>query len=165
MVAVRKQASRAKVTTSSESALSRARRPPGRSGTDPRPRIVVGVDGSDGSTKAVEWAAVEAERTGAILELHASGYGFVYAPPSEVKGVLGRFLDDAVNHVEKVANGVVTKRFTHEGSPVSALIKASKSADLVVVGSRGLGGFSGLMLGSVSQQVSAHAHCPVAIIR
>ena len=53
---------------------------------------------------------------------------------------------------------------THEGSPAEILIEASRDADLLVVGSRGLGGFKGLLLGSVSQQCSQHARCPIVIV-
>ena len=129
-------------------------------------RIVVGVDGSEHALRAAEWAAQEAERTGDVLEIHAASYGgFVYATPHEVKETLDRFVDEARGVVEKVAPGVKTKAVLHEGSPVTSLVAASKGADLVVVGTRGVGGFKGLVLGSTSNQVVAHAHCPVAVIR
>jgi nucleotide-binding universal stress UspA family protein len=60
---------------------------------------------------------------------------------------------------------VTTISGTHERTPAKALIEASDGADLLVVGSRGLGGFKGLLLGSVSQQCSHHARCPVTIVR
>jgi len=67
--------------------------------------------------------------------------------------------------VAKLAPGVTTVGHTHEESPAVVLIEASEGADLLVVGSRGLGGFKGLVLGSVSQQCSHHARCPITIVR
>ena len=69
------------------------------------------------------------------------------------------------DHIATVAPGVTFKGVTHEGPAAKVLLEASEGADLLVVGSRGLGGFSGLLLGSVSQQCSLHAHCPVVIVR
>ncbi len=127
---------------------------------------MVGVDGSEHALKAVEWAAHEAERTGDVLEIHTASYGaFVYATPHEIKETLERFVDEARRVVEKAAPDVRTKVFLHEGPPVTSLVAASKGADLVVLGTRGVGGFKGLLLGSTSNQVAAHAHCPVAVIR
>ena len=129
-------------------------------------RIVVGVDGSENATRALEWAASQAERTGTLLEIHTSyGPGYVFITPSEVEQTLQRLVDQATARAVQVAPGVVTRGKTHQGSPATALIEASDGADLLVVGSRGLGGFRGLLLGSVSQQCSLHAHCPVVIIR
>lgn len=129
-------------------------------------RVVVGVDGSEGATRALEWAASEADRTGALLELHAAyGPGYVFITPKEVKEVLNQTLEKAAAHVAADHPEVVTKTFAHEKAPVQALLEASYGAQLLVVGSRGLGGFKGLLLGSVSQQCAVHAHCPVLIVR
>ncbi len=129
-------------------------------------RIVVGVDGSEGSTRALEWAAAEATRAGAALEVHtAYGPGGVLATPATTERTMRRLVDQSVDHVHQVAPGVEAVGVTHEGSPVTALIEASLGADLLVVGSRGRGGFTGLLLGSVSQQCAVHAHCPVVIVR
>ena len=73
--------------------------------------------------------------------------------------------EQAAARAEKVAPGVKTKAVTHEGAPAKVLVEASKGADLLVVGSRGLGGFGGLVLGSVGRSCALHAHCPIAIVR
>jgi nucleotide-binding universal stress UspA family protein len=128
--------------------------------------VVVGIDGSEGSNRALEWAATEAARNGAVLEVHAVyGSGYVFITPHEVEQAMQRLLDDAVKHIAGIAPGVAFKGVIHEGSPAQFLIEASKGANLLVVGSRGRGGFSGLLLGSVSQQCSLHAHCPIVIVR
>jgi nucleotide-binding universal stress UspA family protein len=127
---------------------------------------VVGIDGSEGSTRALEWAAAEAARTGAMLEVHtAYGPGGVLTTPATTERTMRRLVDQSLARVQEVAPKVHAVGVTHEGSPVSALIDASQGADLLVVGSRGRGGFAGLLLGSVSQQCALHAHCPVVIVR
>ena len=139
---------------------------PATQAAPPLHRVIVGIDGSDGGTRALEWAAAEADRSGAVLEVHtAYGPGYVFITPSEVHWSMQRLVDDAVAHVAITAPGVVVKGVIHEGAPAKALIEASRGADLLVVGSRGLGGFSGLLLGSISQECSLHAHCPVVIVR
>lgn len=129
-------------------------------------RIVVGVDGSENAGRALEWAAAQAERTGALLEIHAAyGAGYVLFPPSEVEEATRRLVENATRQAHKVAPQVDTRPVTDKGPPAPALIEASDGADLLVVGSRGLGGFRGLLLGSVSQQCSAHAQCPVVVVQ
>jgi nucleotide-binding universal stress UspA family protein len=131
-----------------------------------RGRIVVGVDGSENGDRALDWAAAQAERTGAVLEMRTSyGPGYVFVTPSEVDQAMRHVLDAASARVAKVAPKVVMEGKSHEGSPATDLIEASEGADLLVVGSRGLGGFRGLLLGSVSHQCSLHARCPVVIVR
>jgi nucleotide-binding universal stress UspA family protein len=133
---------------------------------DERHRIVVGVDGSENANRALEWAAVQAERTGALLEIHAAyGAGNVLFPPSEVEGAMRRLVENATKQARHVAPQVGTRAVTDKGPPAPALIEASDDADLLVVGSRGLGGFRGLLLGSVSQQCSTHARCPVVVVQ
>ena len=129
-------------------------------------RVVVGIDGSEGSNYALEWAAIEAARRGAVLEAHTSyAPGYVFITPQEVHQAMQRVLSEAAIHIADLAPGLVFEGVIHEGSAAHFLIEASKGADLLVVGSRGLGGFSGLLLGSVSQQCSLHAHCPIVIVR
>ena len=130
------------------------------------PRVVVGIDGSEGSMRALEWAAGEAGRTGAVLEAHASySPGYVFIAAHEVQESLQQLIDQAADRVAQIAPGVQFKGLTHEETAAKVLIEASEGADLLVVGSRGLGGFSGLLLGSVSHQCSLHAHCPTVIVR
>ena len=128
-------------------------------------RIVVGVDGSDNADRAAEWAAIQAERTASLLEIHAAfGPAYVFLAPSEVEATTRQLVDNATKRVRHIAPGLDIDCVTHDGSPAPALIEASAGADLLVVGSRGLGGFGGLLLGSVSQQCVAHAKCPVVVV-
>lgn len=138
-----------------------------------RGRVVVGFDGSDAAQTAVEWAANEAVARGRGLTIvHALmppvmtgglGVGLPTSPD-----VVTRMENAARENLEAVADTLVGDeiRTTIEvGSPSGVLLEASESADLVVVGSRGHGGFARLMLGSVAAQIAAHADCPVAVIR
>ena len=139
--------------------------------------IVVGVDDSGSSRLALSWAAREATRLGRPLHLiHAfvistayAGSG-VYTPltNSEVArltaaadGVLAK----AVAGAKTMAQGVAVTSATHEGSAAAALVAASSTADLVVVGARGLGPVRSALLGSVSTQVAMHADAPVVVVR
>jgi nucleotide-binding universal stress UspA family protein len=129
-------------------------------------RIVVGVDGSDMASKALDWAAAEADRTGAVLEIQtAYEPGYVHVTKDEIQRGMDLLVKEAAARVAELAPGVATISETHEESPATVLIKASDGADLLVVGSRGLGGFKGLLLGSVSQKCSHHAQCPIIIVR
>jgi nucleotide-binding universal stress UspA family protein len=136
------------------------------SGSGP-PRIVVGVDGSQPSFEALEWAAREARLRSARLEvLHASFYRpeMLQLFPGAAKDEAA-ILDVAVARVRSVEPDVeVVARQT--GPPAAkALVEASAGAELLVVGSRGLGGFDELVMGSVSHQCAHHGQCPVVIIR
>jgi nucleotide-binding universal stress UspA family protein len=133
---------------------------------EPTHRVVVGIDGSEGGNRALEWAATEAARRGAVLEAHTTyGPGYEFITPQEVHMAMQRVLDQAENHIADIAPGLVFEGVMHDGPAAKFLIEASKDADLLVVGSRGLGGFKGLMLGSVSRHCSHHAHCPILIVR
>ncbi len=132
----------------------------------PSHRIVVGWDGSDSASRALDWAAREADRTGAVLEIHtAYEPGYVHVTHKDVQKSMDLLVDKAAARVAEVAPRVTIISKTHEASPATVLLDASDGADLLVVGSRGLGGFKGLLLGSVSQKCSHHAKCPVTIIR
>lgn len=135
-------------------------------------RIVVGIDGSEGAATALAWAVEEAARRGATVEaVHAWSVPFVepypYAAsafePEVFEAAARTVLDEAVAGVDNDA-GVPIEKVPRCGTPALVLIDAAKGAELLVVGSRGRGGFSGLLLGSVSQQVSHHASCPVVIV-
>ena len=129
-------------------------------------QVVVGIDGSPASHKALEWAASEAARSGAVLEGHTSFEpGYVFISRDEVEMTMKKIVDQAAAVVANIAPGVTFQGVTHDGFAAKDLIDASKEADLLVVGSRGLGGFRGLLLGSVSQQCALHAHCPVVVVR
>jgi nucleotide-binding universal stress UspA family protein len=135
-------------------------------------RIVVGVDSSQTSLKALRWALEEARLRGAELELvHAFprpelvGMTMVVTLPSdeELREASEQVLAEALAAVGGADGLAVTQR-VGAGGPASVLVEAAKDAELLVIGSRGLGGFRGMLLGSVTQQVIAHAPCPVVVI-
>ncbi|MFD0315994.1 universal stress protein [Streptomyces flavalbus] len=140
--------------------------------------VVLGVDGSPAGGRAVDFAFAEAElRKAPLLALHAwttwnaplpapRDPSTPYAnPPGALAAEEERLLYEAVaGRQERYPGVVVEHRIVHGGTRES-LIEASRSAQLLVVGSRGRGGFTGLLLGSVSQAVLHHAHCPVAVVR
>ncbi|TCB95389.1 universal stress protein [Micromonospora zingiberis] len=136
--------------------------------------VVVGVDGSPPSLVAAEHAAQEAVWRSRPLHLvhgylHPLGYG-VPINPYEVG--LPAPSEDGRKMLEQTAAELVDRwpALTVEvrqvaGGPGATLVEESRRAELVVVGSRGLGGFAGLLLGSVGTQVAAHGHCPVLVVR
>lgn len=139
--------------------------------TDP---VVVGVDGSDASRRAAEHAADAAVRRSAPLTLvHGYVHAFRYGIPFDPYAVrLPPPSEEAVQMIEEVAAGLRDKCpgltvavRQAPGGPAGSLIDKSRRAQLLVVGSRGHGGFAGLLLGSVSAQVAAHANCPVLVVR
>jgi nucleotide-binding universal stress UspA family protein len=139
------------------------------------PGIIVGVDGSAHSRRALEWAMKEAavrETPLTVMTVHAliRGYfsGGVEFPNDHVLAekagqVVQAEVDSATNDFGGSAPASVTVRVA-SGSVVEELINAAKDADMLVVGSRGAGGFSRLMMGSVSSLVTQHATCPVVVI-
>ncbi len=139
--------------------------------------IVVGVDGSDASRDALRWAVDEARLRGARLVAvkvwswpTVPVFGTVGLPLSdelanELKDDSRAVLDAFVHDVAGDEPGVVIDPVVLSGSPAAELIAVAREADLLVVGSRGHGGFAGLLLGSVSQQCAQHAECPVVICR
>jgi nucleotide-binding universal stress UspA family protein len=133
-------------------------------------RIVVGVDGSPGSRKALEFAFAHADRTGAPLTaIHAWHEGVVRRETedglAEEIREADRLLGEALAGFGESYPDVKVTPEVVPVSPARVLADASDAAALVVVGSRGLGAFAGLALGSVSQSVLHHARCPVAVVR
>lgn len=135
--------------------------------------IVVGVDGSVGARAALRFALEEARLRGADVRavaawhLPASVYAGAYATPDTALVEQGLETDarDAVTRtVDEIARGTTVETVVREGQPATVLLDEAKDADLLVVGSRGLGGFRGLLLGSVSQQCAHHASCPLVIV-
>lgn len=134
--------------------------------------IVVGVDGSPHSQNALDWALAESALRHTpltvltVVPAAASIWGIAAeAYPSEenrerIHQATQEIVDKAV---ARHAGHTVTVR-TVTGVPADELIKAGADADLLVVGARGAGGFAKLVMGSVSSQVSHHAHCPVVVI-
>ena len=137
--------------------------------------IVVGVDGSPGSRKALAWAAAEAADHGAEL-LVLNVWEHTLLPPAGSVSVSERMVPepsqttaDELLQVIKEELGenppIPVKAHVRQGRPAKILIDESEGADLLVVGHRGHGGFAGLVLGSVSQHVAAYAKCPVTVVR
>jgi nucleotide-binding universal stress UspA family protein len=140
-------------------------------------RLIVGVDGSESSRRAVEWAARECAMRDARLELVAVwevsmgtlgfGYGLAVMPEEmtkELQANTEEILATAATQARAVAPDVVIETRAVEGQAADALVHESKDAAMLVVGSRGRGGFRELLLGSVSQQCAHHAACPVVIV-
>lgn len=145
-------------------------------------RIVVGVDGSDGSRDALCWALRQATHDGAVVEAVTV---FSYTAPgtllameampvpavdgTDLRREAEELLDATVARarqrldVEAVQDVEVVQKVL-EGPVARRLLERSRGADLLVVGSRGLGGFRGLLLGSVGHQAVSHATCPVVVM-
>ena len=134
--------------------------------------IMVGVDGSEGSLHALRWALGEARLRNAAVDVihswHVSPYTDVTGMTPYPGGVMQVSADAVLAAVMAAAaddaRGVKVTSQCVVGSAANTLIEASKHADLLVVGRRGHGGFVSLVMGSVAQQVAAHAHCPVVIV-
>ena len=136
--------------------------------------VVVGVDGSDGSVQALRFALEEARIRGAALKavnawhIPPAVYGAGWAPASvdldEYRKLAEAALQKSLEDVGVAASGVTVTPVLEEGQPADVLCAEAENADLLVVGSRGLGGFRGLLLGSVSQQCAHHAPCPVVVV-
>ena len=135
-----------------------------------RGEILVGTDGSPGSRMALRFAFEAAERSGALLRvMHVWSPGVPLTPD-----LAGHRVADTEHCARVLADAVAPWRERHpavkvqdeiaHGHPVQLLAAASTAADLLVVGSRGLGGFSGLVLGSVGHGVLHHARCPTVIV-
>jgi nucleotide-binding universal stress UspA family protein len=135
-------------------------------------RVVVAVDGSDQAKRALAWALEEARLSDATLVVaHIAAepphVAWALAPPGPTNQELielGRELvvDEALADID--TGDVEVERVVRGGNVVEGLCELCEDADLLVVGARGLGGFAGLLLGSVSQQVVAHAPCPVVVV-
>ena len=135
-------------------------------------RIVVGIDTSPDAERALTWALEEARLREAKLELvHAYPTPELTALPmvvtlpndEELRAGALSVLDDTLAAVGG-AGDVEVIRTVRAGGAASVLTQAAEGADLLVVGARGLGGFRGLLLGSVSQQAVAHSPCPVVVV-
>lgn len=133
-------------------------------------RIVVGVDGSSESKQALRWAASIAAVSGAHIEAIAVwqdpvGYAWVGVPYEWNPGDdAEKALNQAVDEVFGTDRPDNLRLLTHEGHATRVLLDASKGALMLIVGSRGHGGFGGLLLGSVSAAVAEHASCPVLVV-
>lgn len=135
------------------------------SAADASKRIVVGVDGSEPSMRALEWAVAQAQRSGAALQIVAAfGPGYQYLSRRDADQCMEEDMHEAEIRAKKLAPEIAITDTSYEGPPELALIRESTGADLLVVGSRGLGGFKGLLLGSVSRKCVQRAKCPVVVV-
>ena len=139
--------------------------------------VVVGTDGSDQSCSAVEWAAREAMLRGAALRIVSvptlpSRMAWREVPqgtPDTVADTIVKSYEHALaaaaDRAAEVEPGLAVDTALRSGRPASALVDAAAGASLLVVGSRGGGGFAALLLGSVSRHVATRADCPVVVVR
>ncbi|MEU8233213.1 universal stress protein [Actinoplanes sp. NPDC048967] len=135
--------------------------------------ILVGTDGTAASQAAVQWAALEAQRRRLLLRIvhvfdwewraarYDSGTEYIDVSRQLAEAVVA----NASAQARAVAPGVPLELDTLIGNPAPRLLAAADDTDLVVLGSRGRGGFASLLLGSVSQRVATHAPCPVVVVR
>jgi nucleotide-binding universal stress UspA family protein len=139
--------------------------------------IVVGVDHSEGAKAALRFGLEEARlRRARLRVVHAWQYGYIGATGlegtlpalggeiKELRGAAEAALEEMLRESIGGTDGVAIERRVVEGRPAPVLVDESTGADLLVVGSRGHGGFTGLLLGSVSQQCVHHAACPVVVV-
>jgi nucleotide-binding universal stress UspA family protein len=149
------------------------------------PVVVVGVDGSAGAKEALRWALEEGRlRRSPVRTVHAWTFGYIGGSVEGYPywgGSLGSFtslgvdlndlhraaedlLERAIADVGDETEGVEVERQVVQGPAAEVLVSAAAPDDLLVVGSRGHGGFAGLLLGSVSQQCVHHAPCPIVVV-
>jgi nucleotide-binding universal stress UspA family protein len=136
--------------------------------------ITVGVDGSEESLRAVEWAALEARRHGTSLRIVSAPAELprlraYQASPGEIaaalRGIAARSLDAAITRSEEVAPGLHIETGLLSGPSAAAVADSGAGASMLVVGARGAGGFAAMMLGSVSRYAATWAPCPVVVVR
>jgi nucleotide-binding universal stress UspA family protein len=135
-------------------------------------RIVAGVDGSPSSREALRWAVRQAALTGSVVDAviawhdraSYAGYAWLIADTRDAD-LAATALSEAVGSTIPAGSTVTVRPRVVEGHAARVLVDAAHGADLLVVGSRGHGGFPGMLLGSVSQHCVQHSPCPVVIIR
>lgn len=150
------------------------------------PAVVVGVDGSTGAREALRWALSEGRlRNAPVRVVHAWTFGYIgssvegfaywegpispYSSSagidlSDMRSAAEELLERSLAKVGDETEGVEIERQVVQGAAAAILVSAVDPTDLLVVGSRGHGGFVGLLLGSVSQQCVHHAPCPVVVV-
>lgn len=136
-------------------------------------RIVVGVDGSEGSVAALRWAVGEAALRGAVVEAVSSFHvPYVGAAsvmplmldPEEFRDAADAVLRKVIDEVDASSLAEPVRPMVIEGPASTVLVEAGRRASLLVVGARGHGGLTGMLLGSVSRQVTEHATIPVVVV-
>lgn len=136
--------------------------------------IVVGVDGSEAGVNALRFALAEAKIRGAELKVvsawrvppaaYETGWAPVPLDISDFEQTGHHAVEASLDQANAKDSGISLTTIVRQGQPAEVLVAEARGAELLVVGSRGLGGFRGLLLGSVSQQCSHHAPCPVVIV-
>ena len=133
------------------------------------PVIVVGVDGSPSSQRAVRWAAQQAKLTGATLRAVSSwrwpNYITRVPPGVDLAGDTRRTLDEVLQEALTGSEDVSVTRHVIEGPPGPALLTQAQDATLLVVGAQGRAAFPGMLLGSVAEYCVRHGSCPVVVVR
>lgn len=133
--------------------------------------IVVGVDTSESSKDALRWAARQAELTGSDLrvvmswEIPSMAFWAPFPEGLDLEKDARQALDATVDEVLGTEPAVKVSKVVVAGHPAPSLIAQSADADLLVVGNRGHGEFTGMLVGSVSEHCVAHARCPVVVVR
>ncbi|WP_432248657.1 universal stress protein [Streptomyces sanyensis] len=137
-------------------------------------RIVVGVDGSEPSVKALRWAVRQAGLSGETLEAvisweyPAAGWAAMVPslpPDFDPEEMASKILDDTLERTLGAEAAASVQRTVVVGNPAQALMERAEGADLLVVGDRGYSGFKAALLGSVGLHLSQHAPCPVVVVR
>jgi nucleotide-binding universal stress UspA family protein len=132
--------------------------------TQQQHRIVVGFDGSEGSRRALAWAADEARLRLAVLEIVRAWMPGEFGTDEEQGRIAQERLDDDIRAFFAEQPPPDLAVHAEQGHAGKVLLSHGQGADMLVVGSRGHGGFTGLLLGSVGHQVSTHAGAPVVVI-
>jgi nucleotide-binding universal stress UspA family protein len=136
--------------------------------------VVVGVDGSEDSLRAVEWAALEAKRHSSPLRIVSAPslvprmHAYDASPAAianALRGIAARALDAAIARSEEVTQGLSITTGLLFGPPALAVAESGAKASMLVVGARGAGGFAAMVLGSVSRYAATRAPCPVVVVR
>jgi nucleotide-binding universal stress UspA family protein len=133
------------------------------------PVIVVGVDGSPSSQRAVRWAAQQAKLTGATLRAVSSwrwpNYITIVPPGVDLASDTRRTLDEVLQEALTATEDLSVTRHVVEGPPGPALLTQAQDATLLVVGAQGRAAFPGMLLGSVAEYCVRHGSCPVVVVR
>ncbi|THV29010.1 universal stress protein [Glycomyces paridis] len=134
-------------------------------------RVVIGVDGSASSQKALEWALAYAEELGLeVTAVHAWQYPYVYGPETTFAAATQmatdaqRLLDGVVEKAGSEHPAVRVRPRVVEGHPARVLVRQSEGAHMLILGSRGHGALVGALIGSVGRHCVVHARCPVLIV-
>lgn len=127
-------------------------------------RIVVGFDDSDGSRRALSWAAEEARQRQAHLDVVRAWTPGEFGTDKEMGELAQKGLDEDVEAFFDGKRGLNVSTHAEQGHAAKVLLHHGQGADMLVVGSRGHGGFTGLLLGSVGHHVSTHDGAPVVVI-